>query len=141
MKKELNQLKKLGQQVASIGKEVKMELNKHNQLRAIRENKYNKPLVVSSEEEEINMYFGDDYETWSFKIGTSILREVEIKGYSESISIPWSLTAKELKIIIQDVSEFVELLKASKDVLKKTYKLDNAAKIEELKAEIKQLEV
>ena len=140
MKREITELRKIAEQVANICKEVKMDLNKHNQLRATNENKYSQPLVVNADKEEITMYFGDDYNTWSFKTGTSILQEIEIKGYSKSISIPWAITAKDLKVIIEDMNDFTHWLHSERPFLKAKYKSDNTSKIEKLKEEIKQLE-
>ena len=140
MKKEIKELVKLAKVITNICKEVKMDLNKHNQLRATRENKYSQPLIVDENEQEITMYFGDNYDTWSFKIGTRIVEEIEIKGYSKSISMPWILTSNELKLIVEDVSEFTNWLHSERPFLKAKYKLDNTAKINKLKQEIKKLE-
>jgi len=140
MKREITEFIKIAEQVANICKEVKMDLNKHNLLRAENENKYSQPLLVDADKEEITMYFGDEYKTWSFKIGTNIIEEIEIKGYSKSISMPWSITAKKLKAIIKDMNDFVYWLHSEKSFLKGKYKLDNTSKIEKLKEEIKKLE-
>jgi hypothetical protein len=140
MKREIKELAQLANTVANICKEVKMELNKHNQLRATHENKHSQPLIVNADKEEITMYIGDNYDTWSFKIGTRIVNEIEIKGYSESISMPWSITAKKLKILTEDVSDFTNWLHSERPFLKAKYKSDNTSKIEKLKEEIKQLE-
>lgn len=140
MKKEIKELVKLAKVITNICKEVKMDLNNHNQLRATRENKYSQPLIVDKNEQEITMYFGDNYDTWSFKIGTRIVEEIEIKGYSESISMPWTLTSNELKLIVEDISEFADWLHSERAFLKAKYKLDNKAKINKLKEEIKKLE-
>ena len=140
MKREITELRKIAEQVANICKEVKMDLNKHNQLRATNENKHSQPLVVNADKEEITMYFGDDYNTWSFKTGTRIVEEIEIKGYSKSISIPWAITTKEVKEAIEDISDFTNWLHSERPFLKAKYKSDNASKIEKLKEEIKQLE-
>lgn len=140
MKREIKELAKIAQQTANICKEVKMDLNKHNQLRATHENKHSQPLIVDADQEEITIYFGDDYETWSFKIGSRVVDEIEIKGYSENISLPWSITAKELKAAIEDISDFTNWLHSERKVLKARYKLNNTSKIEKLKEEIKQLE-
>jgi len=141
MKREIKELVQLANTVANICKEVKMELNKHNQLRATHENKHSQPLIVDADKEEITMYIGDDYKTWSFKIGTRMVNEIEIKGYFECISMPWSITAKKLKILTEDVSDFTNWLHSERPFLKTKYKSDNTSKIEKLKAEIKQLEV
>lgn len=140
MKREIKELVRLAKVVTNICKEVKMELNKHNQLRATNENKHSQPLIVDADKKEITMYFGDDHDTWSFKIGTRIVHEIEIKGYSESISLPWSITTKEVKEAIEDISDFTNWLHSERPFLKAKYKSDNTSKIKKLKEEIKQLE-
>lgn len=92
MKREINQLIKIGKEYIEYGKQVELNAEKHTIIRPKSENK-----------KEIQIYFADNKKTTLISFG-----DIEVRFFCNDIIIPFNTTVKEMKEIIKDAKEFLE---------------------------------
>lgn len=139
MKKQINKLIALAEDYARTGKELQIDFN-HNYIRVEKDVSYRDTnyATIDYDKEEIRLYFDDsypDYSKWSFYYGN----DTEVIGYSNSIKLPFDVSAASLNAIIEDLESHIKEFKSFRSKAKEIARNKKLAKIENLEAQIKEL--
>jgi hypothetical protein len=139
MKKQINKLIALAEDYARTGKELQIDFN-HNYIRVERNVSYRDTnyATISEGKEEIRLYFDDsypEYDKWALYYG----RDIEVIGYSNSIRLPFDVSAASLNAVIEDLESHIKEFKSFKSKAKEIARNKKLAKIENLEAQIKEL--